>query len=344
MTGKTEKETDKAGLYVNAPQLLARCGNALTSSEKLVWLYLKSNDPEFNRNGVSHKLISSATGLTQNTVYKALNGLIGHGLVKVSRATGTAEAEEGKRRKRTGFVYRSIEVVSNEVFTKIVNTIIVNTKNVKTIIVNTKIGNKELSLSEKHHVEEVSLSTPSTEKDHSQETTTAAPPTASERAGSADGAGESAEPSSDVLDDVYQEFAEKHREGEFDRFLRYNRKTGWQMSAYDAAAEWLSKPRPERPRKPKAAGSGERLPESVAGAMEQVRAMCGRLAGVNEALARKAAGWFKLAGICCTANPGNTKAPAKLMENAREFLRRCPLFLDGEDAGFGEFVDSLVTK
>ena len=116
------------------------------------------------------------------------------------------------------------------------------------------------------------------------------------------------------------------------------------MSAYDAAAEWLSKPRPERPRKPKAAGGGERLPESVAGAMEQVRAMCGRLAGVNEALARKAAGWFKLAGICCTANPGNTKAPAKLMENAREFLRRCPLFLDGEDAGFGEFVDSLVTK
>ena len=116
------------------------------------------------------------------------------------------------------------------------------------------------------------------------------------------------------------------------------------MGAYDAAAEWLSKPRPERSRKPKAAGGGERLPESVAGAMEQVRAMCGRLAGVNEALARKAAGWFKLAGICCTANPGNTKAPAKLMENAREFLRRCPLFLDGEDAGFGEFVDSLVTK
>ena len=343
MTGKTEKETDKAGLYVNAPQLLARCGNALTSSEKLVWLYLKSNDPEFNRNGVSHKLISSATGLTQNTVYKALNGLIGHGLVKVSRATGTAEAEEGKRRKRTGFVYRSIEVVSNEVFTKIVNTIIVNTKNVKTIIVNTKIGNKELSLSEKHHVEEVSPSTPSTEKDHSQETTTAAPPAAS-ASGASGGAGGAAEPDEDVLDDVYQKFVEKHREGEFDRFLRYNRKTGWQMSAYDAAAEWLSKERPDRSRKPKAAGSGERLPESVAGAMEQVRAMCGRLAGVNEALARKAAGWFKLAGICCTANPGNTKAPAKLMENAREFLRRCPLFLDGEDAGFGEFVDSLVTK
>ena len=343
MTGKTEKETDKAGLYVNAPQLLARCGNALTSSEKLVWLYLKSNDPEFNRNGVSHKLISSATGLTQNTVYKALNGLIGHGLVKVSRATGTAEAEEGKRRKRTGFVYRSIEVVSNEEFTKIVNTIIVNTKNVKTIIVNTKIGNKELSLSKKHHVEEVSPSTPSTEKDHSQETTTAAPSAVSGGEASG-GAGGAAEPDGDVLDDVYQEFVEKRREGEFDRFLRYNRQRGWSMGAYDAAHEWLSKERPDRSRKPKAAGSGERLPESVAGAMEQVRAMCGRLAGVNEALARKAAGWFKLAGICCTANPRNTKAPAKLMESAREFLRRCPLFLDGEDAGFGEFVDSLVTK
>ena len=239
MTGKTEKETDKAGLYVNVPQLLTRCGNALTSSEKLVWLYLKSNDPEFNRNGVSHKLISSATGLTQNTVYKALNGLIGHGLVKVSRATGTAEAEEGKRRKRTGFVYRSIEVVSNEVFTKIVNTIIVNTKNVKTIIVNTKIGNKELSLSEKHHVEEVSPSTPSTEKDHSQETTTAAPPAAS-ASGASGGAGGAAEPDEDVLDDVYQEFAERHREGEFDRFLRYNRTRGWSMGAYDAAADWLS--------------------------------------------------------------------------------------------------------
>ena len=342
MTGKTEKEADKAGLYVNAPQLLARCGNALTSSEKLVWLYLKSNDPEFNRNGVSHKLISSATGLTQNTVYKALNGLIGHGLVKVSRATGTAEAEEGKRRKRTGFVYRSIEVVSNEVFTKIVNTIIVNTKNVKTIIVNTKIGNKELSLSKKHHVEEVSPSTPSTEKDHSQETTTAAPPTASGSgaSGGDGGAGESAEPSSDVLDDVYQEFAERHREGEFDRFLRYNRKTGWQMSAYDAAAEWLSKPRPERSRKPK--GSGGALPRSSAELMEETRAMCGRLRQKDSALAVSVLGWLSQMESCFTGNPGDGRIERKFAKDAQEFLRRCREFLAGGGTGLAEFVAGLA--
>ena len=334
MTGKTEKETDKAGLYVNAPQLLARCGNALTSSEKLVWLYLKSNDPEFNRNGVSHKLISSATGLTQNTVYKALNGLIGHGLVKVSRATGTAEAEEGKRRKRTGFVYRSIEVVSNEVFTKIVNTIIVNTKNVKTIIVNTKIGNKELSLSKKHHVEEVSPSTPSTEKDHSQETTTAAPPAVS-GGGASGGAGGAAEPDEDVLDDVYQEFAERHREAEFDRFLRYNRKTGWQMSAYDAAHEWLSKERPDRSRKPKAAGSGGK--EQAADFAEAGR-LCTALREKDGALAARASGWLRVASDYIR-HPQMAEGVRRRLE---EFVRRCPEYLGGRDAGFPDFVLGLA--
>ena len=334
MTGKTEKETDKAGLYVNAPQLLARCGNALTSSEKLVWLYLKSNDPEFNRNGVSHKLISSATGLTQNTVYKALNGLIGHGLVKVSRATGTAEAEEGKRRKRTGFVYRSIEVVSNEVFTKIVNTIIVNTKNVKTIIVNTKIGNKELSLSEKHHVEEVSPSTPSTEKDHSQETTTAAPSAVSGSRASG-GAGGAAEPDEDVLDDVYQKFAERHRGGEFDRFLRYNRKTGWQMGAYDAAAEWLSKPRPERSRKPKAAGGGGK--EQAAGFAEAGR-LCTALREKDGALAVRASGWLRVASDYIR----HPQMAESVRRRLAEFIRRCREYLDGGDAGFPDFVAELA--
>ena len=334
MTGKTEKETDKAGLYVNAPQLLARCGNALTSSEKLVWLYLKSNDPEFNRNGVSHKLISSATGLTQNTVYKALNGLIGHGLVKVSRATGTAEAEEGKRRKRTGFVYRSIEVVSNEVFTKIVNTIIVNTKNVKTIIVNTKIGNKELSLSKKHHVEEVSPSTPSTEKDHSQETTTAAPPAAS-ASGASGGAGGAAEPDGDVLDDVYQEFAERHREGEFERFLRYNRKSGWQMSAYDAAHEWLSKERPDRSRKPKAAGSGRK--EQAADFAEAGR-LCTALREKDGTLAVRASGWLRVASDYIR----HPQMAEGVRRRLAEFIRRCPEFLSGKDAGFPDFVAELA--
>lgn len=334
MTGKTEKETDKAGLYVNAPQLLARCGNALTSSEKLVWLYLKSNDPEFNRNGVSHKLISSATGLTQNTVYKALNGLIGHGLVKVSRATGTAEAEEGKRRKRTGFVYRSIEVVSNEVFTKIVNTIIVNTKNVKTIIVNTKIGNKELSLSEKHHVEEVSPSTPSTEKDHSQETTTAAPSAVSGGEASG-GAGGAAEPSSDALDDVYQEFVEKHREGEFDRFLRYNRQRGWSMGAYDAAHEWLSKERPDRSRKPKAAGSGGK--EQAADFAEAGR-LCAALREKDGTLAVRASGWLRVASDYIR----HPQMAEGVRRRLAEFIRRCREYLDGGDAGFPDFVAELA--
>lgn len=334
MTGKTEKETDKAGLYVNAPQLLARCGNALTSSEKLVWLYLKSNDPEFNRNGVSHKLISSATGLTQNTVYKALNGLIGHGLVKVSRATGTAEAEEGKRRKRTGFVYRSIEVVSNEVFTKIVNTIIVNTKNVKTIIVNTKIGNKELSLSKKHHVEEVSPSTPSTEKDHSQETTTAAPSAVS-GGGASGGTGGAAEPDEDVLDNVYQEFAEKHREGEFDRFLRYNRKAGWQMSAYDAAHEWLSKERPDRSRKPKAAGNGGK--EQAEGFAEAGR-LCAALGEKDGALAVRASGWLRVASDYIR----HPQMAEGVRRRLAEFIRRCREYLDGGDAGFPDFVAELA--
>ena len=334
MTGKTEKETDKAGLYVNAPQLLARCGNALTSSEKLVWLYLKSNDPEFNRNGVSHKLISSATGLTQNTVYKALNGLIGHGLVKVSRATGTAEAEEGKRRKRTGFVYRSIEVVSNEVFTKIVNTIIVNTKNVKTIIVNTKIGNKELSLSKKHHVEEVSPSTPSTEKDHSQETTTAAPSAVS-GGGASGGAGGAAEPDEDVLDDVYQEFVEKHREAEFDRFLRYNRQRGWSMGAYDAAHEWLSKERPDRSRKPKAAGGGGK--EQAADFAEAGR-LCAALREKDGTLAVRASGWLRVASDYIR----HPQMAEGVRRRLAEFIRRCPEFLSGKDAGFPDFVAELA--
>ena len=334
MTGKTEKETDKAGLYVNVPQLLARCGNALTSSEKLVWLYLKSNDPEFNRNGVSHKLISSATGLTQNTVYKALNGLIGHGLVKVSRATGTAEAEEGKRRKRTGFVYRSIEVVSNEVFTKIVNTIIVNTKNVNTIIVNTKIGNKELSLSKKHHVEEVSPSTPSTEKDHSQETTTAAPPAVS-GGGASGGAGGAAEPDEDVLDDVYQEFVEKRREGEFDRFLRYNRQRGWSMGAYDAAHEWLSKERPDRSRKPKAAGGGGK--EQAADFAEAGR-LCTALREKDGVLAVRASGWLRVASDYIR----HPQMAEGVRRRLAEFIRRCREYLDGGDAGFPDFVLGLA--
>ena len=330
------EETEKKP-FTKVPNSLARCGKKLSMQAKVLMVYLLSNTAKFNAESLSYRTMMHYTGLSRNTVYKALYELIEAGLVIADKKTGKSD-------KGTGYIFWSLRTVdADEVFPPEVNTSQVNTSQVNTSQVNTS----QRPIEDYHRRRSPSSrrpasSTPSTE-DHSQRTTTAAPSAVSGGEASG-GAGGAAEPSSDVLDDVYQEFAERHREGEFDRFLRYNRKTGWQMSAYDAAHEWLSKERPDRSRKPKAAGSGERLPESVAGAMEQVRAMCGRLAGVNEALARKAEGWFKLAGICCTANPGNTKAPAKLMENAREFLRRCPLFLDGEDAGFGEFVDSLVTK
>ena len=331
MTEETEKKP-----FVKVPRSFTRSGKELkklklkvSAEARLLYLTLLGNTADFNASHFSVKLAADYAGCTENTVCKCLKELIAAGMVR-------AEKVPMKTGKGTGYRRWSVEVVDfDEVIANHVITSQVITPN-DSLVRTSGTGRTASS-------DRTAPSTPSTGEQNSQETTTAAPSAAS-GGGASGGAGGAAEPDEDVLGDVYQEFAERHREGEFDRFLRYNRKTGWQMSAYDAAHEWLSKERPDRSRKPKAAGSGERLPESVAGAMEQVRAMCGRLAGVNEALARKAAGWFKLAGICCTANPGNTKAPAKLMENAREFLRRCPLFLDGEDAGFGEFVDSLVTK
>ena len=325
------EETEKKP-FTKVPNSLARCGKKLSMQAKVLMVYLLSNTAKFNAESLSYRTMMHYTGLSRNTVYKALYELIEAGLVIADKKTGKSD-------KGTGYIFWSLRTVdADEVFPPEVNTSQVNTSQVNTSQRPIEDYHRRRSSSSRRPAS----STPSTE-DHSQRTTTAAPSAVSGGEASG-GAGGAVEPSSDVLDDVYQEFAERHREGEFDRFLRYNRQRRWSMGVYDAAHEWLSKERPDRSRKPKAAGSGERLPESVAGAMEQVRAMCGRLAGVNEALARKAEGWFKLAGICCTANPGNTKAPAKLMENAKEFLRRCPLFLDGEDAGFGEFVDSLVTK
>ena len=330
------EETEK-NPFTKVPNSLARCGKKLSMQAKVLMVYLLSNTAKFNAESLSYRTMMYYTGLSRNTVYKALYELIEAGLVIADKKTGKSD-------KGTGYIFWSLRTVdADEVFPPEVNTSQVNTSQVNTSQVNTSQRPiEDYRRRRSPSSRRPAPSTPSTE-DHSQRTTTAAPSAVS-GGGASGGAGGAAEPDEDVLGDVYQEFAEKHREGEFDRFLRYNRQRGWSMGAYDAAHEWLSKERPDRSRKPKAAGSGERLPESVAGAMEQVRAMCGRLAGVNEALARKAAGWFKLAGICCTANPGNTKAPAKLIENAREFLRRCPLFLDGEDAEFGEFVDSLVTK
>ena len=334
------EETEKKP-FVKVPRSFTRSGKELkklklkvSAEARLLYLTLLGNTADFNASHFSVKLAADYAGCTENTVCKCLKELIAAGMVR-------AEKVPMKTGKGTGYRRWSVEVVdfdeviANHVITSQVITSQVITSN-DSLVRTSGTGRTASS-------DRTAPSTPSTGEQNSQETTTAAPSAVSGGEASG-GAGGAAGPDEDVLDDVYQEFVEKHREGEFDRFLRYNRQRRWSMGVYDAAHEWLSKERPDRSRKPKAAGSGERLPESVAGAMEQVRVMCGRLAGVNEALARKAAGWFKLAGICCTANPGNTKVPAKLMEKAREFLRRCPLFLGGEDAGFGEFVDSLVTK
>lgn len=327
MAGKTE--SNNGGHFTAVPQEFTRCGTFLSLTEKAVMLYLYSNTKRFNIQGVTRPLIALKAGVSERAVTAALKTLMVKKVIDVCRKN-----VPGTKKSCLSITLLPFPEVPEQCAN------FAHANNAHANFAGANFAHIDPSCTV--DPSSSTRSTPSTE-DHSQRTTTAAPSAVS-GGGASGGAGGAAEPDEDVLGDVYQEFVEKHREGEFNRFLRYNRQRGWSMGAYDAAHEWLSKERPDRSRKPKAAGSGERLPESVAGAMEQVRAMCGRLAGVNEALARKAAGWFKLAGICCTANPGNTKVPAKLMESAREFLRRCPLFLDGEDAGFGEFVDSLVTK
>ena len=329
MADKTESKNNGEH-FTAVPQEFARCGTFLSLTEKAVMLYLYSNAKRFNIQGVTRPLIALKAGVSERAVTAALKTLMAKKMIDVCRKN-----VPGTKKSCLSITLLPFPDVPEQCAN------FAHANNAHANFAGANFAHIDPSCTV-----DPSSSTRSTSStvDHSLKSTTTAAPSAVSGNGASGGAGGAAEPDEDVLGDVYQEFVEKHREGEFDRFLRYNRQRGWSMGAYDAAAEWLSKPRPERSRKPKAAGNGERLPESVAGAMEQVRAMCGRLAGVNEALARKAAGWFKLAGICCTANPGNTKAPAKLMENAREFLRRCPLFLDGEDVGFGEFVDSLVTK
>ena len=329
MADKTESKN--SGRHFTAvPQEFTRCGTFLSLTEKAVMLYLYSNAKRFNIQGVTRPLIALKAGVSERAVTAALKTLMVKKVIDVCRKN-----VPGTKKSCLSITLLPFPEVPEQCAN------FAHANNAHANFAGANFAHIDPSCTV-----DPSSSTRSTSStvDHSLKRTTTAAPSAVSGGEASGGAGGAAEPDEDVLDDVYQEFAERHREGEFDRFLRYNRQRGWSMGAYDAAHEWLSKERPDRSRKPKAAGSGERLPESVAGAMEQVRAMCGRLAGANEALARKAAGWFKLAGICCTANPGNAKAPAKLMENAREFLRRCPLFLDGEDAGFGEFVDSLVTK
>ena len=322
------EETEKKP-FTKVPNSLARCGKKLSMQAKVLMVYLLSNTAKFNAESLSYRTMMHYTGLSRNTVYKALYELIEAGLVIADKKTGKSD-------KGTGYIFWSLRTVdADEVFPPQVNTSQVNTSQVNTSQVNTsRRPIEDYRRRRSPSSRRPAPSTPSTE-DHSQRTTTAAPPTASERGGSAGGAGESAEPSSDVLDDVYQEFAERHREGEFDRFLRYNRKTGWQMSAYDAAAEWFSKPRPERSPKPKAAGSGGK--EQAAGFAEAGR-LCTALREKDGALAVRASGWLRVASDYIR----HPQMAEGVRRRLAEFIRRCREYLDGGDAGFPDFVAELA--
>ena len=323
------EETEKKP-FTKVPNSLARCGKKLSMQAKVLMVYLLSNTARFNAESLSYRTMMHYTGLSRNTVYKALYELIEVGLVIADKKTGKSD-------KGTGYIFWSLRTVdADEVFPPEVNTSQVNTSQVNTSQVNTSQRPiEDYRRRRSPSSRRPAPSTPSTEKDHSQETTTAAPPTASERAGSADGAGGAAEPDEDALDDVYQEFVEKHREGEFDRFLRYNRKTGWQMSAYDAAAEWLSKPRPERSRKPKAAGSGGK--EQAADFAEAGR-LCAALREKDGTLAVRASGWLRVASDYIR----HPQMAEGVRRRLAEFIRRCREYLDGGDAGFPDFVAELA--
>ena len=327
MTEETEKKP-----FVKVPRSFTRSGKELkklklkvSAEARLLYLTLLGNTADFNASHFSVKLAADYAGCTENTVCKCLKELIAAGMVR-------AEKVPMKTSKGTGYRRWSVEVVdfdeviANHVITSQVITSQVITSN-NSLVRTSGTGRTASS-------DRTAPSTPSTGEQNSQETTTAAPSAVS-GGGASGGAGGAAEPDEDVLDDVYQEFAERHREGEFDRFLRYNRKTGWQMSAYDAAAEWLSKPRPERSRKPKAAGNGGK--EQAAGFAEAGR-LCTALREKDGALAVRASGWLRVASDYIR----HPQMAEGVRRRLAEFIRRCREYLDGGDAGFPDFVAELA--
>ena len=326
MADKTESKNN--GKHFTAvPQEFTRCGTFLSLTEKAVMLYLYSNAKRFNIQGVTRPLIALNAGVSERAVTAALKTLMVKKVIDVCRKN-----VPGTKKSCLSITLLPFPEVPEQCAN------FAHANNAHANFAGANFAHIDPSCTV-----DPSSSTRSTSStvDHSlKRTTTAAPSTASERTGSADGAGGAAEPDEDVLDDVYQEFAERHREGEFDRFLRYNRKTGWQMSAYDAAAEWLSKPRPERSRKPK--GSGGALPRSSAELMEEIRAMCGRLRQKDSALAVSVLGWLSQMESCFTGNPSDGRVERKFAKDAQEFLRRCREFLAGGGTGLVEFVAGLA--
>ena len=326
MADKTESKNNE-GHFTAVPQEFTRCGTFLSLTEKAVMLYLYSNAKKFNFQGVTRPLIALKAGVSERAVTAALKTLMVKKVIDVCRKN-----VPGTKKSCLSITLLSFPEVPEQCAN------FAHANNAHANFAGANFAHIDPSCTV-----DPSSSTRSTSStvDHSlKSTTTAAPPTASERAGSSGGAGGAAEPDKDVLDDVYQEFAEKRREGEFDRFLRYNRKTGWQMSAYDAAAEWLSKERPDRSRKPK--GSGGALPRSSAELMEETRAMCGRLRQKDSALAVSVLGWLSQMESCFTGNPGDGRVERKFAKDAQEFLRRCREFLAGGGTGLAEFVAGLA--
>ena len=326
MADKTESKNN-GGHFTAVPQEFTRCGTFLSLTEKAVMLYLYSNAKRFNIHGVTRPLIALKAGVSERAVTAALKTLMVKKVIDVCRKN-----VPGTKKSCLSITLLPFPEVPEQCAN------FAHANNAHANFAGANFAHIDPSCTV-----DPSSSTRSTSStvDHSlKSTTTAAPPTASERAGSTDGAGGAAEPDGDVLDDVYQEFAEKRREGEFDRFLRYNRKAGWQMSAYDAAAEWLSKPRPERSRKPK--GSGGALPQSSAELMEETRAMCSRLRQKDSALAVSVLGWLSQMESCFTGNPGDGRVERKFTKDAQEFLQRCREFLAGGGTGLAEFVAGLA--
>ena len=334
------EETEKKP-FVKVPRSFTRSGKELkklklkvSAEARLLYLTLLGNTADFNASHFSVKLAADYAGCTENTVCKCLKELIAAGMVR-------AEKVPMKTGKGTGYRRWSVEVVD---FDEVIANHVITSQVITSQVITSQVITSQVITSNDSLVrtsgtgrtassDRTAPSTPSTE-DHSQRTTTAAPSAVS-GGGASGGAGGAAEPDEDVLDDVYQKFAEKHREGEFDRFLRYNRKTGWQMSAYDAAAEWLSKPRPERSRKPKAAGSGGK--EQAADFAEADR-LCTALSEKDGALAVMASGWLRVASDYIR----HPQMAEGVRRRLAEFIRRCREYLDGGDAGFPDFVAELA--
>ena len=334
------KETEKKP-FVKVPRSFTRSGKELkklklkvSAEARLLYLTLLGNTADFNAGHFSVKLAADYAGCTENTVCKCLKELIAAGMVR-------AEKVPMKTGKGTGYRRWSVEVVdfdeviANHVITSQVITSQVITSQVITSQVITSNDSlvRTSDIGRTASSDRTAPSTPSTE-DHSQRTTTAAPSAVS-GGGASGGAGGAAEPGEDVLGDVYQEFVEKHREGEFDRFLRYNRQRGWSMGAYDAAHEWLSKERPDRSRKPKATGSGGK--EQAADFAEAGR-LCTALREKDGALAVRASGWLRVASDYIR----HPQMAEGVRRRLAEFIRRCREYLDGGDAGFPDFVAELA--